>query len=166
MRWFAQGYWVQLSIMSSSSSSSLESADTEPHPRDCPSSGGPNILRRFAPCSEVRSDEVGGSSVAVGWASGDGDEARCRLSISLGEIVETPRATQRTLCDEKRSDGPDKARQRPAPVLCLSCTCQFSYAYITYHSGTLCPQPVPGRGQVHVVHVPNPSSNRAQQNGC
>lgn len=83
-RLFAQEFEVQPSIISFSSSSSSEGVHTKPHPRDGSSRGGPNILRRFAPCSEVESAEVSGSSVAVGWASGDGDEARCRLSISLG----------------------------------------------------------------------------------
>ena len=71
-------------IISSSSASSSDGTGGVPHPRDCPSNGEECILRRFTPCS----DEVGirGSSDAGVWVRGDGDEARCRLSIPAGNV--------------------------------------------------------------------------------
>lgn len=55
--------------------------------RDRPSDGGVSILRRFTPCSDdVGADEIRGTSVAGTGVTGDGDDARCRLSISVGSV--------------------------------------------------------------------------------
>lgn len=71
-------------IISSSSSSSPDATEGSPHPREGPSKDGANILRRFSPClDEDGSDESGGDSGMVAWVRGNGDEARCRLSISM-----------------------------------------------------------------------------------
>jgi hypothetical protein len=79
----AHGFGESSSIMSSSSTSSSDDTGAMPHPRDRPSCGGASNLRRFTPCSDgVGRDEIRGTSVAGVWVRGDGDDARCRLSIS------------------------------------------------------------------------------------
>ncbi len=83
----AHGFGESSSIMSSSSTSSSDDTGGMSHPRDCPSSGGESNLRRFTPCSDgVGTDEIRGTSVAGVWVRGDGDDARCRLSISEGSV--------------------------------------------------------------------------------
>jgi hypothetical protein len=83
----AHGFGESYSIISSSSTSPSDGTGSMPHPRDRPSSAGASNLRRFAPCSDdVGTDEISGTSVAGVWVRGDGDDARCRLSISEGSV--------------------------------------------------------------------------------
>jgi len=70
-------------IISSSSSSSPDAMEDAPHPREDPSKDGANILRRFTPWLDEGSDEIGSDSGTVAWADGNGDEARCRFSMSV-----------------------------------------------------------------------------------
>lgn len=69
-------------MISSSSSSSPDATEDPPQPREDPSNDGANILRRFTSWLDEGSDEIGSDSGMVAWATGNGDEARCRLSIS------------------------------------------------------------------------------------
>lgn len=81
----SHGFGESSSIISSSSTSSSDDTGSTSHPRDRPSSGGASNLRRFTPCSDdIGKDEIRGTSVAGVWVRGDGDDARCRLSISEG----------------------------------------------------------------------------------
>lgn len=81
------GHGESSPIISSSSTSSSEGTGSMPHSRDRPSNGGGCILRRFTACSDdVGRDEIRGTSVAGAWVRGNGDEARCRLSISAGFV--------------------------------------------------------------------------------
>ena len=78
----AHGFGESSSIISSSSTSSSDGTGSTSHPRG-PSSGEVSNLRRFTPCSDdVGTDDSRGTSVAGVWVRGDGDDARCRLSIS------------------------------------------------------------------------------------
>jgi hypothetical protein len=102
------GVGVRSSInISSSSSSSADARGNPPHPREDPSRDGANILRRFAPWLDEGSDEIGSDSGTVDWASGNGDEARCRLSISMQREVRVILATAQSVripCETRRGD--------------------------------------------------------------
>ena len=83
--WSGLGWGVGLRpsiIISSSSSSSPDATEDPPQPREDPSKDGANILRRFTSWLDEGSDEIGSDSGRVAWATGNGDEGRCRLSIS------------------------------------------------------------------------------------